>query len=914
MRIHRHRRVTAWAALGLLAMLIGQGALPAADDYVWWEAETPADTNFPKDTWLSAKNLKGKGAELSGGEWLTVESKRAGAAPFAKYSITVPADGEYDLWVRKYWYYGAFQWKFDDAAWRPCAGDCVLADSTPLVTWVSANWVELGKVKLTRGAHTFTFELTAAQGAEEKGAYDCFLLTTQPFLPHGKLKPGEKSGLANPGYFPWEPDADDFSAKALLDLRSLNEKVAGQSGFVQRTKDGHFALGDGTPVRFWGVNAAPETVGLPHALVDELAGLLAKRGVNVVRLHGGVFEADDPMQVNPTRIDAIQYFVTAMKKQGIYCEISFYFPLWLGVRPSYGLDGYDPKGNQHPFGLLFFNAKMQAFYHAWAKAILTTPNPYRADHAPLGQDPAVALVELQNEDSLLFWTLSKRDIPAVQWQALETLYGAWLAKKYGTLAKAFEAWGEKPGKNDDLPAGRAELFDAWAMTSQGLKVGFSTRKMRVGDQVHFLVDLQRGFYADTVKYFRTDLKAKNLCCASNWQTADPKILEALEQYTYTPGDIIDRHGYFDAPHHGRDKNDSSAAWSVQVGHVFSNEAAVEHPEKVPLELSALEGYPEIQSEIGWTNPNLYRADFAFLTAAYGSLQDADGYFAFALGGADWDRTLNKFAASCPVILGNFPAYALMFRERDIKPGPVVFREVLDLKNLFDLKGSSGAAAQAFDALRLKDVPPGGLAKGAEAVGSFDPFAFFCGRVVKTFGTDTEDSSAMNLAPYIDRDQKVIKSATGELVWKYGQGLATIDTPKAQAVAGFLGRAGDVKLKNLVVHLKNEYGTVALVALDDRPIAQSKKLLLQVMTVERPYGFKASNGKDGTITDLGSGPMGVEKIDGSVSLIGLLQVRRAIPLDENGYPAPKKQAVLLSAEAGVEGMALLPDVVYYVLER
>src|SRR5689334_22965230 len=62
-----------------------------------------------------------------------------------------------------------------------------------------------------------------------------------------------------------EPPADGWtfsypsrpgSSKALLDLRFLNEPVAGQSGYVRLTPDGNgFALGDGTPVRFWAVNS-----------------------------------------------------------------------------------------------------------------------------------------------------------------------------------------------------------------------------------------------------------------------------------------------------------------------------------------------------------------------------------------------------------------------------------------------------------------------------------------------------------------------------------------------------------------------------------------------------------------------------------------------------------------------------------
>ena len=64
------------------------------------------------------------------------------------------------------------------------------------------------------------------------------------------------------------------------------------------------------------------------------------------------------------------------------------------------MDGW-PE-NQAPSGLLFFNPKLQEGYKAWLKALLARPNPYTG--IPLAQDPALAIIQLQNEDSLLFWT------------------------------------------------------------------------------------------------------------------------------------------------------------------------------------------------------------------------------------------------------------------------------------------------------------------------------------------------------------------------------------------------------------------------------------------------------------------------------------------------------------------------------
>ena len=66
-------------------------------------------------------------------------------------------------------------------------------------------------------------------------------------------------------------------------MRSLNEKVAGQSGFVRLSPDGDsFVLGDGTPARFWGVSVDANSARIADDLAHH-ARFLAKRGVNMVR-------------------------------------------------------------------------------------------------------------------------------------------------------------------------------------------------------------------------------------------------------------------------------------------------------------------------------------------------------------------------------------------------------------------------------------------------------------------------------------------------------------------------------------------------------------------------------------------------------------------------------------------------------
>src|SRR5689334_2508551 len=57
----------------------------------------------------------------------------------------------------------------------------------------------------------------------------------------------------------FEYPANALRDGAALDLRYLNEKSAGQDGFITRSKDGNsFVTGKGQPIRFWAVNASSD--------------------------------------------------------------------------------------------------------------------------------------------------------------------------------------------------------------------------------------------------------------------------------------------------------------------------------------------------------------------------------------------------------------------------------------------------------------------------------------------------------------------------------------------------------------------------------------------------------------------------------------------------------------------------------
>jgi len=876
----KHARLVCLIALALAAPAVAQ-------DHVWWEGEKPAETNFPKRTWFSPPSFRERAHLLSEGDWLTNSGNRSGPEAFANYTVRVPKAGTWNLWCRKFWKHGPFRWRFGTGAWQTCGRDVALADNTYLRTHVGANWVFLGKVKLPAGEQTFELRLLAKEGESQTACFDCFCLVPGAFLPNGQLKPGEKSGQADEGCFAWEPGIDPFDKEALLDLRHLNEPTAGCRGHVRR-KGKDFVLGDGKPVRFFAANVSSSTAGQARDTVDYLARRLAKLGVNMVRFHSALFDrsAADPARIDRKKLDDLHYLVAAMKRNGIYTKISFYFPLWFDVKGNYGLAGYERMQNKRPFALLNFEPRMQQIHRAWAKAILTTPNPYTK--LPVAADPAVAIVEIINEDSYFFWTFTKKNVPAVHWQRLEKLYGAWLVKKYGPEA-----------------AGRAQLLDVWNMTTAGAKQGGAEKLKRMRDQARFLAENQRAFYAETVRYWKKDLGYRGLVSCSNWHTADPAALDAIERWTYTAGDVIDRHGYFSGKHTGE-----GASYSVRQGHTFSDRPAVLSPQSLPIQVFQVEdgaGWPHIISEIGWTHPNRYRADATLLGSAYGCLQGTDATFWFAVGNNFLaDTSMNKFPVGVPTTAGTFPAAALLYRRGDVtEPDPVV-RLVLGPDDLFSLSGKTGSTAEALDALRKKDLP---AARKASAAAAVDPLAYYVGPVTRSFDPAAQPV-ATDLSKYIDRAGKTVTSVTGQLRWDYGRGLVTVNTPRTRAACGFLAKAGPVKIGSVTIDCRNEYASIVVTSRDNAPLPRSRRILIQAMTEDRPYGFRAPGGR---ISDLGTAPYGVKHIDATITLkLPPGAKPRVIALDENGYAT--KKPVRTGTAGNALTIRLARDSIYHVVQR
>ena len=943
---HKHipTAVAAAAALAVAAF-----ALPAVAQTIWIEGEDAQvdDMNeFPQ--WYDQVDR----SMLSGGDWISnfhkTDAGRAG------YRFEVPADAptRVRFLVRANPVKNELAYRLNGGAFEPVPFDRatdhqnVAADGGVDLRFLA--WVDLGTVELRRGVNTLEFRTKSAQGVPQNhGAIDAVVFTADDaFTPEGTRKPGEAAadGGATGAQetYAFRPGTDDLGDDALLDLRDLNEDEAGQGGFVKLSDDGNsFVRGDGEPIRFWAVNDY-EFRDLDLEQLTEHAEFLAKRGVNMARWHGDLPDRGEGAKlgdVDDTALEQLHKYVAAFKRAGIYLTISPYYPHAMNERG--GENGFPqswevPEGTERMTGLIYFVPEVQEGYKRWLKAMMETPNPHTG--VPLRDEPAVAIVQMQNEDSLLFWTMAQ-----IRGEAAEMLaerFGAFLAEKYGSLDKAEAALGGSRPQGpvgdveDDWENGVVAVSNVWNMTQA--RTGNEVFDQRIDDQTEFLTMLMRDWHAEVQRYLKEDLGAKQLFNAGNWRTADNLLLDDHERYSYAvDGAVIGLNRYTNSLHEGERKG-----WAIVDGDLYTNESALKDPAKLQVAVKQPEGHPYIFPECLWVPPMWYQAEGPWLTAAYSSLNGADVAYWFANGEPQWRQpgsangflpSVGKWMLATPGHLAMFPAASIIFRNGYLDEGePAVIEYRPPAEELWKRQAPLISFEGAYDPNRDNVAQPGQAAgQGVEgdADRSRTPIpreAFLVGPVKAVF--ETGEDEIIDLTQYVDGD--VVTSNTGQLRWDKGVGYATMNAPKAQGAAGFLADAGMIELGDVTIeyappveHADDElapstgYAAVSVVPLDDEALAQSGRVLVQVGTVARPTGWEVEEAEhEGRpayrVKAFGKAPWRVEKPGGLTVSLANAGLSKATVLDPNGKPVGE---AAVERDGGRLVLKFPDDAMYVVLE-
>ncbi len=303
-------------------------------------------------------------------------------------------------------------------------------------------------------------------------------------VPAGAQAPASVAAPAPlfPFVIPW----DDASVGTATDVSFLNAKPAGRNGAIV-AKNGHFVeTNTGTRVRFLGTNLVAAGAFPTHADAEKVAARMAKLGINLVRLHHmdnpgwgpntNLWDAKFPdhQHIDAAQLDKLDYLIAQLKQNGIYVNLNLHVS-----RQFTPADGFPESVRQIPNydkRVDEFDPRMILLQKNFARDLLTHVNPYT--RLPYTSDPAVAVVEINNENSLVgdpWATLGAGldTLPAPFRGELVGLWNTWLAKKYGTEAKLKAAW-----RAGVTPTGPGLLTDssAWSIEHQGTSNADMTRE------------------------------------------------------------------------------------------------------------------------------------------------------------------------------------------------------------------------------------------------------------------------------------------------------------------------------------------------------------------------------------------------------------------------------------------------------
>jgi hypothetical protein len=262
-----------------------------------------------------------------------------------------------------------------------------------------------------------------------------------------------------PFVIPW-----DDAAPSITNVGALNQVAAGANGFIA-TRNGHFYDGAGRRIRFLGVNIAGSANFPDRGTAEKVAARLHKYGINLVRLHHMDAEfahpnlldrsVKDHQHLDKDSLDALDYFVYQLKQHGIYVDINLHVSREFSAEDGFPETADLAKLFDFDKSVDFFEPRMIQLDKNYARDLLTHVNAYT--HQRYVDEPAVAMIEINNENSLLgeAWSGKLDRLPPHYRAELLSQWNGWLKRKYGDTAGLKRAWSA-----DDKPLGPDLLQNA----------------------------------------------------------------------------------------------------------------------------------------------------------------------------------------------------------------------------------------------------------------------------------------------------------------------------------------------------------------------------------------------------------------------------------------------------------------------
>ncbi|MHC4740526.1 MAG: carbohydrate binding domain-containing protein [Planctomycetota bacterium] len=279
-----------------------------------------------------------------------------------------------------------------------------------------------------------------------------------------------------------------------------NEPIAPDSNRVIAVADQFHR--NGQRVKIWGVNFSFAGNFPSHEDAAESAERLASAGINSVRCHhmdtsrypSGLWHPTNGQTIYPEAMDKLDYYISELADKGIYINLN----LHVGREHSQYIGLPEPNTSYDKIVGIFTPALIQA-QKDFAQAMLEHFNPYRG--LRYANDPAIAFVEITNEDSLFMWGSMDdlRELPAYYADIIRQMYNDWLTAKYGNTDNLRAAWStsvQPPGENvltsfdDHFNDPTVPSADRWYLEEHsGCQASFDLQQYQSKTAARFTIDI-----------------------------------------------------------------------------------------------------------------------------------------------------------------------------------------------------------------------------------------------------------------------------------------------------------------------------------------------------------------------------------------------------------------------------------------
>ncbi|MEP7049216.1 MAG: hypothetical protein ABJB12_02640 [Pseudomonadota bacterium] len=604
-----------------------------------------------------------------------------------------------------------------------------------------------------------------------------------------------------PQFFEAKPSGLD-DKKTITDLSFLNSEPAGAHGFVHAAA-GHFVDDLGHRLRFFGINLTGVACLPNHATATRLAKHFRKLGFNAVRLRGldgeGVL-GRTPGEFAAEALDRLDYFSAELKAQGIYFSLTLHAD---GPYPGLAPDAQA----RFPAGRVLdrFHRPFLDAQRAFAQGLLNHENPFT--HQRYSHEPALLYVELNSEDTLFpSWAGSPDDAPPSYRNELARGYAPWLNERTAEGLRA-------PG-----PA-----LEEAAVTLPTFRDGAAVR----ADYAQYLRAIELENVKGLASFVRQEIGLGSMLV--NSQATFGGLAGVLREAEVS--DFVDVHGYWGAPRATAGEPTESVPSTSQIQAAGAGTLG-------SMASYRVFGKPFTVSEYACAAPNDYAAEMFPLLVGIAGLQDWDAVFAFEYADQkqEYEPTGISGAfglAGHPSKVAFIPMAASAFRRGLVTASPGrVELSVPDQPNL--LPFAENALPELWNA--------NGVPQTAAAL--------------RQVGISIRKGSGEASASFGLRVNGPLGSDTGQLFWESAGPHArfSIDAPALKLVCGWVANSV-LKFSGLSLEFHDfapGFACASVLALDDEPIANARRLLLTV-AASAQNGHSAPAGARIPVPALGEGP-------------------------------------------------------------